>query len=96
MARTIKARDLCSTCYDKLWRNGLLAPKSTAATQILEVLELDGGWLTEAAIHLGTFNVSESAVHRALFRLREKGLVESRLGQAHQGIGYRPNEWRAA
>lgn len=85
--RAVKARGLCATCYDRLWKQGALPRLRTASDQVLDVLDADGGWLTETAIHLATFDLSEAAVHKALFRLRYRGLVESRLVHGH-------NEWR--
>lgn len=90
--RTIKARDLCASCYHRLWTKGALPPKVTAADQVLDALAADGGWLTTDAVCHALPVLSYSAVHKALFRLRDDGHVESRPGISN--VGFPPNEWR--
>lgn len=92
--RAIKARDLCATCYDRLWSKGALPPKATAVDRVLDVLAADGGWLTTDAVLHALPALSYSAVHKALFRLRADGHVESRPGISN--VGFAQNEWRLA
>lgn len=51
--------------------------RNSTPARILDRLETEGGWLTEAAIERMT-EASSVAVHRALYRLRDVGWVESR------------------
>lgn len=45
--------------------------------RLLDLLETDGGWLTVDGIAVG-LDVKPESVSRALYRLRNTGLVESR------------------
>ena len=89
--RSVKARDLCATCYDRLWRQGKLTEPPSAPNLIRRALEADGGWLTFHGVTAMLPELSEATVHRTLFRLRQEGAVESR----HRWPGpTAPNEWR--
>lgn len=48
-----------------------------APERILEVFECDPSWWTEERLML-RLDRSQSIVHRALYRLRDEGLIESR------------------
>lgn len=52
----------------------------------LDVLEADGGWLTAAGVAAHA-DMTDSAVERALYRLRNEGKVETRIVDGR-------NEWR--
>lgn len=92
MNRAVLARGLCPTCYNRFWQNGWLdnlPHQRNTSERVLDALGTDGGWLSTAAIH-HLVEGSNSAVAKALFRLRTQGFIESR--QLHgQWAG---NEWR--
>jgi len=53
--------------------------KVTAADRVLDLLDAEGGWVSELEL-LDRLNASESAVSQALRRLVSAGLLESRTG----------------
>lgn len=64
---------------------------------VLEVLQLDMGWLTKEGLMLDLPRpVSDVTVARALYRLRKHGLVRSRVRQINGSDGTDKVEWAAA
>lgn len=82
--RPVKARGLCGSCYDRSWRAGVLSPLSSSA--VLSVLDAEGCWLASAEIS-ARLGASDATVRRSLYRLRDRGLVESRRREKY-------TEWR--
>jgi hypothetical protein len=77
-----------------MWRQGAF-PKDSTPADVIEILLLDGGWLTLEGIHDQLPERSLAAVHRALYRLRDDGQVVSRKRPAVRGQ-WAQNEWRLA
>jgi hypothetical protein len=78
-------------------RSGPRGPRAESTpTRILDILETDGGWLHTDWIYDAFPQVPDKTISRALFRLRDKGLIESRpTPGVTQGWRQPPNEWRA-
>lgn len=74
--RPVKARGLCGACYDRWWRTN--GGHRNGVHPVVAALEADGGWLTSDGIGLLLPTLSTDAIDRALFRARQRGLVESR------------------
>jgi hypothetical protein len=82
--RPAVGRGLCGSCYGR-WRRGTTpAPVGRRLNRngnpalIFDVLETDGGWLTIEGIALALPSMKRVTLERALFRLRDRGLVVSR------------------
>lgn len=73
---------------------GTIRPQGSLA-RVLDALETDGGWLTADGIAL-LAPYSADTIGRSLFRLRNRGLVESRQVElAFGGSGWDTRlEWR--
>lgn len=63
--------------------------KDSVPSRVLEVLELDGGWLTRDGIALVITDVTHDTLRRALIRLRSYGMIESRIINLATGSGGR-------
>lgn len=77
----------CRTCrqdrqnyYNAVNRGELRDPpgKMPATERIADLLQIDGGWLTNAGIAV-RLDIDESTVAKSLHRLRTRGRVKSRL-----------------
>lgn len=65
---------------------------------LLDLLEIDGGWLTAAGIAVA-LEIPEPTVSRTLYRLRQRNLVRCRnveLALSAAGQMQSRSEWRAA
>lgn len=74
----------------------------TRSSDLLDLLRMDGGWLTAEGLALCFPRSNPEAIGRALYRLRHRGQVEMRIVElAGNGRQMRPGqietrkEWRA-
>lgn len=77
--RESDSRGWCRKHYSNWHRTG--SPLSRAeqrANRLVDVLALDGGWLTAAALHLVVRDLGETTITYILERLEGNGRVESR------------------
>ena len=74
------------------------AERQYVTRNLLDLLELDGGWLTSEGLALD-LGFDPQTVDRTLYRLRQKNLVESRVVELALSSGGRlqsRSEWRWA
>jgi Mn-dependent DtxR family transcriptional regulator len=73
-------------------------PKRVVTENLLDLLDIDGGWLTSAGI-ADVLQMPEPTVSRTLYRLRTRNLVRYRnveLALSAHGRMQSRAEWRAA
>lgn len=77
-------RGMCPTCYKRWWRAQQPSAnpepgmwRTGTPMRILDVLEADGGTLTYLGV-AAVLDVPPDTARRALYRLRDKGRVQSR------------------
>ena len=81
--RSMKSRGWCSAHYKRWLMTGEPCGVSTSARhRILQLLEVDGGWMTKAMVtadfDMRWPDVKVAAVERAYHRLVDTGLVDTR------------------
>lgn len=76
--RPLLAKGLCSPHYKQQWRGEQLRVLVAPLTErVLDLLQIDGGWLTKAGI-ADRLGVTEDQALHALQRLRDGGMAEMR------------------
>lgn len=96
-ANEMNALGLCNSHYSQQRKGKALTPIRAKAEDVLDVLVMDGGWLTAAGVHLVLGKGHEDTIKRMLVRFRDAGLVKSRVVELGS-LGGKMNsrtEWKA-
>ena len=86
----------CRRCNRERQRGVLY--RGGAQERILDLLMIDGDWLTQAGI-AHALGLSEATIHKSLYRLRKTGLLEERIVEMSSSLNVhrqveKRREWR--